>query len=57
MSHSLNSFKGSYVGVVQGTTGGLIKRDTRSLDYSPYRDNGKEHGNYCILVGYILGLW
>ena len=21
-----------------------------------YRDNGKENGDYCVLIGYILGL-
>ena len=25
---------------------GVIKGDTRSLDYSSYWDNGKEDGNY-----------
>ena len=25
---------------------GLVKGDTRSLDYSSYRDSGKENGNY-----------
>ena len=34
-----------------------IKGDTRSLDYSSYRENGKENGNYCIIIGYILGLY
>ena len=31
--------------------------DTRSLDYSSYRETGKEHGNYCVIIGYILGLY
>ena len=22
-----------------------------------YRDNGKENGNYCTIIGYILGLY
>ena len=22
-----------------------------------YRDNAKEHGNYYMIIGYILGLW
>ena len=34
-----------------------IKGDTRSLDYSSERENGKENGNYCIMIGYILGLY
>ena len=25
--------------------------------YGLYRDNGKEHGNYHVLIGYILGLY
>ena len=34
MSHSLNSLKGGYIGDYIGTTMGVIKGDTRSLDYS-----------------------
>ena len=34
MSYSLNSLKGGYIG--NGTTIGVIKGDTRSLDYSSY---------------------
>ena len=34
MSHNLNSFKGDYVGDCIGGTIGVIKGDTRSLDYS-----------------------
>ena len=34
MSHSLNSSKGGYVGVILGTIIGVIKGDTRSLDSS-----------------------
>ena len=34
MSHSLNSLKGGYIGDCIGTTIGVIKGDTRSLDYS-----------------------
>ena len=36
MSYNLNSLKGDYTGIVQGTTIGVIKGDTRSLDYSSY---------------------
>ena len=32
MSYSLNSLKGDIYGIIQGTTIGLIKGDTRSLD-------------------------
>ena len=28
------------------TTIGVIKGDTRSLDYSSYKDNAKDNGNY-----------
>ena len=34
MSYSLNSLKGGYIGDYIGTTMGVIKGDTRSLDYS-----------------------
>ena len=34
LSHSLNSLKGGYTGDDIGTTIGVIKGDTRSLDYS-----------------------
>ena len=37
MYHSLKFLKG---GIVQGTTIGVIKGDTRSLDYSSYRASG-----------------
>ena len=36
MSHSLNSLKAGYIGIIQGTTIGVIKGDTRSLDYGSY---------------------
>ena len=36
MSHSLNSLKGDIWGIRKGTTIGVIKGDTRSLDYSSY---------------------
>ena len=34
VSFSLNSLKGGYIGIIYGTTIGVIKGDTRSLDYS-----------------------
>ena len=36
LSHSLNSLKGDYIGIIQGTTIGVIKGDTRSSDYSSF---------------------
>ena len=33
MYHSLNSLKGGYIGDYKGTTIGVIKGDTRTLDY------------------------
>ena len=36
MSYSLNSLKGAIYGNIYGTTIGVIKGDTRSLDYSSY---------------------
>ena len=36
MSYSLNSFKGINIGDYIGTTIGVVKGDTRSLDYSSY---------------------
>ena len=36
MNHSLNSSKGAYLGDYIGTTTGVIKGDTRSLDYNSY---------------------
>ena len=36
MNHRLNSFKGVIWAIIQGTTIGVIKGDSRSLDYSPY---------------------
>ena len=38
VSYSLNSLKGVYIGDYIGTTIGVIKGDTRSLDYSSCRD-------------------
>ena len=34
VSYNLNSLKGGYIGIIYGTTIGVIKGDTRSLDYS-----------------------
>ena len=31
--------------------------ETTILQGLGLRDNGKEHGNYCILIGYIVGLY
>ena len=42
MCYSPNSLKG----IIWGTTIGLIKGDTRSLDYSSYKGSGEENGNY-----------
>ena len=36
MSYSLNSLKGVIWGIIWRTTIGVIKGDTRSLDYSSY---------------------
>ena len=36
MSYSLNSLKGVISGIIQGTTIGFIKGDTRNLDYSSH---------------------
>ena len=38
MNHSLNSLKGVIWGTIYGTTIGLIKGDTRSLDNGSYGD-------------------
>ena len=38
MSYSLNSLKGRYIGDYIGTTMGVMKGDTMSLDYSSYVD-------------------
>ena len=37
MSYSLNSLKGVIWGIIYGTTIGVIRGDTRSLDYSSGR--------------------
>ena len=39
MSYSLNSFKGVYIGDYIGTTMGVIKGDTRSLDNGSYEQS------------------
>ena len=36
MSYNLNSFKGDYVGDYVGDDKRVIKKDTRSLDYSSH---------------------
>ena len=36
MGHNRNSLQGGYIGVIQGITIGVIKGDTRSLDYGSY---------------------
>ena len=36
MSYNLNSLKGVIWGIIYGTTIGIIKGDTRSLDYSSH---------------------
>ena len=43
MSYSLNSFKEGYMGDYIGDYYGVIKGDTRSLDYSSY-DKDHTHG-------------
>ena len=46
MSHNLNSLKGVIWGIIYGTTIGLIKGDTRSLDYSSYHKYYLFQGSY-----------
>ena len=36
MSYSLKSLKAGMFGIIYGTTIGVIKRDTRSVDYCSY---------------------
>ena len=38
MSFRLHSLKGAIEGIIQGTTIGVLKGDTRSLDYGSYRE-------------------
>ena len=40
MSYSLNPLKGVIQGIIHGSVIGLIKGDTRSLDYGSYKDIG-----------------
>ena len=35
----------------------LMRAYCRELPECIYRDNGKENGNYYIIIGYILGLY
>ena len=39
MSYGLNSLRGVIYRIIYGTTTGVIKGDTRSLDYSSYDFN------------------
>ena len=39
---------GVYRGLYRGVLKGVSKGDTRSLDYSSCRDNGKEDGKYYL---------
>ena len=56
MSHSLNSLKEGYIGDYLGTTIGLIKGDTRSLDYSSYELNSlKGFFSQTVMEGIIEG--
>ena len=43
MSYNLNSLKGVIWGIIYGTTIGVIKGDTRSLEYSSYVENLHSH--------------
>ena len=52
MSYSLNSLKGVIWGIILGTTLGLIKGDTRSLDNGLYSD---EYG-FPIIVTQLNSL-
>ena len=51
LSHSLNSLKGEYIGDYIGTTIGVIKGDTRSLDYGSFGYWSK----FPIIRGPIFG--
>ena len=66
MSHSLNSLKGGYIGDYIGTTIGVVKGDTRSLDYSlhvigveaagcPILELGRANLGGCQNYGPFLG--
>ena len=43
MTYTLNSLKGVIQGIIQGTTIGVIKGDTRSLDNSSYSLPGPQN--------------
>ena len=47
MSYSLNSLKGGYIGDYIGTTIGVIKGDTRSLDTGSHEDCCKGFQRQC----------
>ena len=49
VSYSLNSLKGGYIGDYIGTTIGLIKGDTRSLDYS-------SSGSHTSVMGWLIDI-
>ena len=52
MSYSLNSLKGVTQGIISGTTIGLIRGDTRSLDYSSYgHPLSLGGGGGCVVLG------
>ena len=50
MYSSLNSLKG----VIYGTTTGVIKRDTKSLDYSSYTVQDVRAQSRCVSIGLDL---
>ena len=53
MSSSLNSLKGVIRGIIYGTTIGVIKGDTRSLDYGSYVEQWP-FGLYQGVLGYYF---
>ena len=50
MSYNLNSLKGAIWGTIYGTTIGVIRGDTRSLDYS---STSCSNPTPCFLAGTI----
>ena len=65
MSHSLNSLKGGYIGIIYGTIMEVIKGDTRSLDNGSYgncrfrlgkRRERKRRWNLLLCSAYIY-IW
>ena len=54
MSHSLTSLKGLILGLVQGTTLGIIEGDARSVDYSTY--SKKRYLRYCHYIIRVYGV-